>query len=367
MVEEPPPALARKGRGALSQPPCRYDRETRVAVDDGWWRDAAEEPSAATIVTEERAAGIISRNRSPDVPFDRSINPYRGCEHGCIYCFARPTHAYLGLSPGLDFETRLFAKVNAASVLETELAKPGYRPRTIMLGANTDPYQPIERRQRITRSVLEVLARCRHPVAIATKGALVVRDADLLAEMGARRLAHVGISLTTLDAPLARAMEPRASSPTRRLDAISTLARAGVPVSVLVAPIIPGLTDHELEAILAAAAGAGAKGASFVLLRLPLELAPLFTEWLNGHRPDRARRVLARLKAHRDGQLYVADWGVRMKGSGGDADLLAMQFALACRRYGLDRLAPAAAALDDGQFRPPQATKPPPSRQLSLF
>ncbi len=366
MRRSQPPPVAPKGRGTLSQPASRFARETATPVDDGWWQDAPA-PAPTTTVTDERAIHVISRNTSPDVPFDRSINPYRGCEHGCIYCFARPTHAYLGLSPGLDFETRLFAKVNAAAVLAAELRRPGYQPRTLMLGANTDPYQPIERHRRLTRAVLEVLAGCRHPVAIATKGALIVRDLDLLAEMASRRLVHVGVSLATLDADLARVLEPRAASPKRRLATITELARAGVPVSVLVAPIIPGLTDHEVEAILGAAAAAGAAGGSFTLLRLPLELKDLFADWLNTHRPHRAHRVLTRLKAHRQGKLYQAEWESRMKGRGDEAAMLAQRFAIACRRLGLNRISPGAAALDESQFRPPPPATAAAPAQLNLF
>ena len=310
---------------------------------------------------------MISRNSSPDVPFDRSINPYRGCEHGCVYCFARPTHAYLGLSPGLDFETRLFAKPDAARLLGAELNKPGYRPRPIMLGANTDPYQPIERRRRITRGILEVLAEFRHPVAIATKSALVARDLDILKPMARRRLVSVGLSITSLDPQLARLMEPRASTPSRRLTAVRALSEAGVPVAVmtapLTAPLIPFVNDHELEHILEAAAAAGASGANYVLLRLPLELKELFGEWLAAHFPNRAARVLGRMRDCRDGQLYVSDWGTRMKGSGEYSKLLAQRFALACRRLGLTHGSPAARPLDCSQFRIP----PRPGDQMSLL
>jgi DNA repair photolyase len=349
----------RRGRGAGSNPVGRFEPLTRSSIDDGWWREA-ELPPLPTTVTDETCRTVISRNSSPDVPFDRSINPYRGCEHGCVYCFARPTHAYLGLSPGLDFETRLFAKPDAARILERELRKPGYQPRPIMLGANTDPYQPIERRRQITREILEVLARFRHPVAIATKSALVARDIDLLAPMAEQRLASVGISVTTLDSALARIMEPRASSPAKRLAAMRALSEAGVPVAVMAAPMIPFINDHELERILEAASAHGAGGASYVLLRLPLELKELFTEWLGTHFPDRASRVLGRLRDCRDGQLYVADWGTRMKGQGAYADLLARRFALAARRFGLDRAGPANRSLDCSRFRPPPVDRPQP-------
>jgi DNA repair photolyase len=314
-------------------------------------------------VREEVCRSAISRNQSPDVPFERSINPYRGCEHGCVYCFARPTHAFLGLSPGLDFETRLFAKVNVAERLAEELRRPGYGVRTIMLGANTDCYQPIERSHRLTRRILEILAACRHPVAIATKSALVLRDRDLLKAMTSQNLVSVGISLTTLDRGLARVMEPRASSPGRRLATIEALAGDGVPVAVLAAPMIPFINDHELEAILAAATRAGACGAAYTVLRLPHELKDVFIDWLEAHRPERAGRVLNSLRHCRDGNLYVADWGTRMTGTGAYADLLARRFALACRRLGLATGGPATRPLDGSRFRPPAG----PSGQLSLF
>ncbi len=355
-------AEARKGRGAIGNRAGRYEPYTRETVDDGWWREDELSPLATT-VTDETCRSAISRNTSPDVPFDRSINPYRGCEHGCVYCFARPTHAYLGLSPGLDFETKLFAKPDAPRLLAEELRKPGYRPRPIMLGANTDPYQPIERKRRITRGVLEVLAEFRHPVAIATKSALVVRDLDILEPMAKRRLVSVGLSITSLDPRLARTMEPRASTPSRRLAAVRALSEAGVPVAVMTAPLIPFVNDHELERILESAANAGASGASYVLLRLPLELKELFAEWLEAHFPDRAARVLGRMRDCRDGQLYVADWGTRMQGTGEYSMLLAQRFALACRRLGLTHGSAAARPLDCSQFRiPPRA-----GDQLSLF
>jgi DNA repair photolyase len=371
-----PMATVRKGRGAVGNPAGRYEtylRERDLAEEASAGLDGSDEaigPSAVgapvlppTVVSEEACRTIISRNASPDVPFDRSINPYRGCEHGCVYCFARPSHAYLGLSPGLDFETRLFAKVNAAEVLARELAKPGYRPRTIMIGANTDAYQPIERTHRITRRILEVLAAHQHPVAIATKSALILRDLDLLADMAKRRLVSVGISVTTLDAGLARIMEPRASSPKRRLQTIAALARGEVPVSVLAAPIIPVLNDHELERILTAATAAGATTATYVLLRLPLELKDGFSAWLKAHVPGKAKHVLSRLRACRDGNLYVADFGTRMRGTGEYAALLSRRFSLACRRLGLAEAGPAARHLDVTGFRVPSA----PERQLRLL
>ena len=347
------PAQPRKGRGAITNPEGRYERHTREALDDGWWTET-EAPPLATTVTEDKTRRIISRNASPDISFDRSINPYRGCEHGCIYCFARPTHAFLGLSPGLDFETRLFAKPDAARLLADELRRPGYRPQVLMLGANTDPYQPVERRLQITRGILEVLAACAHPLAIVTKSALVVRDIDLLAPMAARRLVCVGISVTTLDSRLARIMEPRAAAPARRLAAIRALSSAGVPVRVMAAPMIPFVNDHELERILGAAAGEGATAASRVLLRLPWELKELFEEWLQAHFPDRAARVLACIRECHGGSLYQARWGERMRGSGAWAELLGKRFELACRRFGL-AAGDAVSRLDTTRFRPPAA------------
>lgn len=363
----------RKGRGAIGNPGSRYESHQRETIDDGWWQGndepSDEAPSLPTTVTDEACRSVISRNSSPDIPFDRSINPYRGCEHGCIYCFARPTHAYLGLSPGLDFETRLFAKPDAPMRLAEELRKPGYRPQPIMLGANTDPYQPIERRLQITRALLRVLADFRHPVAIATKSALVVRDLDILARMAEQRLVSVGVSVTTLDPALARVMEPRATAPAKRLRVISALRAAGVPSAVMAAPMIPFINDHELERILEAASDAGATAASYVLLRLPLELKELFSEWLISHFPDRAARVFARVRDCRAGDLYVSDWGTRMKGTGPYATLLAQRFAVACRRLDLARARPAGLGLDASRFRPPprkEATGKG-AAQLSLF
>lgn len=352
----------RKGRGAVGNPTGRFEHLGREAVDDGWWREE-DVPPLRTHVNDEPARRVISRNTSPDIPFDQSLNPYRGCEHGCIYCYARPTHAYLGLSPGLDFETQLFAKADAPATLDRELRRPGYRPATIMLGSNTDAYQPIERQRQITRRILQVLAAFRHPVAITTKSTLVVRDIDILAPMAAGRLAAVGISITTLDPWLARTMEPRAAAPRRRLEAVRALSAAGIPVSVMVAPMIPHLTDHELERILEAAAAAGATGAGFTLVRLPLELKELFADWLAANVPDRAARVLSRLRDCRDGSLYVSEWGTRMTGRGAYAELLAQRFALACRRHGLDRLTPGARDLDVTRFRPPTR----PGEQMELL
>ena len=352
------PGETRRGRGAASNASGRFETHTRSSVDDGWETD----PSAPlrTEVTMEAARSIITRNASPDVPFDRSINPYRGCEHGCVYCFARPTHAFLGLSPGLDFETRLFAKPNAAPLLRAELARPRYAPATIAIGTNTDPYQPIEKRLGVMRSVLEVLSETRHPVGIVTKGALVTRDLDILGPMGRAGLAHVGVSLTTLDPALTRAMEPRAASPGRRLAAIRALSDAGCPVRVMVAPVIPGLTDHEIEPILAAAKDAGASAASWVALRLPLEVAGLFRDWLAEARPDRAKRVMGRVRELHGGRDYDPAWGKRMRGEGVHADLIARRFDLAKKRLGLD--APMTPLRTD-LFRRPGAGP----EQLSLF
>ncbi len=362
-MDTPLPDTARKGRGAVSNRAGRYERLAGARADDGWGslaRDEAETPPPRTEVLADSSRTIIARNDSPDVPFDRSVNPYRGCEHGCVYCFARPSHAYLGLSPGLDFETRLFAKHKAAELLRRELAKPGYAPATLALGANTDPYQPVERELRITRGVLEVLAEARHPVGIVTKSDLVLRDLDILAPMAAEGLARVCLSVTSLDPKLARTLEPRAPRPDKRLAAIRALKEAGVPVAVLSAPVIPALNDPELEAILEAAAAAGADAASYVLLRLPLEIAPLFDEWLAEHYPDRRKRVLDHVRGARGGKLYDAAWGTRMQGEGPYAFLIKRRFELACRRLGLIERD---WALDVTKFRPPRRD----SAQLALF
>jgi DNA repair photolyase len=332
------PDRARKGRGAVSNRAGRYEPGIRQAEDYGW--DAPEEdepPPLRTSVTIDSTRTIIARNQSPDLGFDRSINAYRGCEHGCIYCFARPTHAFLGLSPGLDFESRLFAKPNAAALLAEELGKPGYRPAVMAIGTNTDPYQPIEREYQVTRQVLQVLSDFNHPVGLVTKSALVLRDLDILGPMAARGLVQVHLSLTTLDRGLARRMEPRASTPARRLEAIAGLAAARVPVGVMTAPMIPGLNDVELERLLEAASGAGAQSAGYVLLRLPLEIKDLFREWLETHVPDRAERVLNLIRDTREGKLNDATFGRRMKGQGPYAELLGKRFKLAARRYGLNR------------------------------
>jgi DNA repair photolyase len=324
------------GRGSASNRTGRFEPYERVAVEDGWGGDS---PVAAvrTQVALERPRTVLTRNTSPDVPFDRSINPYRGCEHGCVYCFARPTHAFLGLSPGLDFETRLVARPDAPRLLAAELARPRYRPAPIGIGTNTDPYQPIEKRMEIMRGVLEVLRDFRHPVTVVTKGALVERDANILGEMGRMGLARVGVSLTTLDRGLARAMEPRAAAPERRLAMIRTLSAAGCPVRVMMAPVVPGLTDHEIEPLLAAASEAGAVAAGCIVLRLPLEVAGLFSEWLERTYPHRARKVMAAVRELHGGRDYDPTWGKRMTGEGVRAELIRRRVAAARSRLGLDR------------------------------
>ena len=339
------------GRGARTNASGRYERFAREAFDDGWAAD--EMRPLETIVTPELAKTIISTNQSPDISFDQSINPYRGCEHGCIYCYARPNHAYVGLSPGLDFETKLFVKANAAELLEREFSKPNYRPRTIMMGGVTDIYQPIERGYGITRSILEVMERWRHPVALITKSQLVIRDIDILARLAERGLAKAAISVTTLDRRIARVMEPRAAAPHRRIEAIRMLAEAGVPVTVMVAPIVPAINDREIEAILEECANAGASAAGYVVLRLPLEIKDLFREWLHQYFPDRAARVMTLVRQMRGGRNYDPEWGKRQKGEGPYAKLIADRFAKALRRLGLD--APRL-PLDHTQFRrPPDA------------
>lgn len=352
---------ARRGRGTVSNRSGRFEPEARVPVHDGW---SAPEPDPAPLKTEvqvEAAKRIITRNSSPDISFDRSINVYRGCEHGCSYCFARPTHAYMGLSPGLDFETRLFVKPNAARLLEQELAEPGYEPRTIALGTNTDPYQPIEKTRRLTRAVLEVLERCGHPVGIVTKSHLVTRDKDILARMAERGLAKVAISITTLDPKLARAMEPRAATPGRRLEALKELSDAGIPTVVLASPIIPALNDSEIERILDAARANGARDAGYILLRLPQEVSELFKEWLLQHYPDRYRHVLSVLRSMRDGRDYDATWGKRMKGGGPYAWTIARRFEIALKRLDMGRAGRTRLRTD--LFQRPIL----PGEQLSLF
>ena len=349
----------RRGRGAAVNPTGRFERLHGEPVDDGW--DMAEDLAPLrTEVTVDRSRTILARNTSPDLPFDRSINPYRGCEHGCTYCYARPSHAHLGLSPGLDFETRLVAKPGAPGLLEAALRKPGYRVAPIAIGTNTDPYQPVEKEWRIMRGVLEVLRGYRHPVMITTKGALVTRDLDILGSMGRAGLAHVQVSLTTLDARLSRAMEPRAAGPGRLLAMIRALAGAGVPVGVNVAPIIPALTDHEIERVLAAAAEAGATRAAYTILRLPLEVGSLFRDWLERYCPDRAARVMGRVREMHGGRDYDPGFGKRMTGKGVHARLIAKRFEAGCRRYGLST---AARELRCDLFRLP----PRPGDQLCLF
>ena len=343
----------RKGRGAVGNPTGRFETALRVAEDDGWGLADAEPPPLRTTLGIDSAKKIITRNRSPDVPFDRSINPYKGCEHGCVYCFARPTHAYLGHSPGLDFESKLYWKPEAPALLEAELRDPKYRAATLALGANTDPYQPVERERGLTRQILEVLAEYRHPVGIVTKSNLVLRDLDVLSAMAEQGIVRVAVSLTTLDRALARRMEPRAPTPERRLEAIRGLAEAGVPVTVLAAPIAPALNDHEIETILDAAAAAGAGAAGYVLLRLPLEIKELFADWLDTHYPERAKRVMSLVRQTRGGKLYQSEWGKRQTGTGAYAEQIARRFDLACRRYELHHGHP---PLDETRFcRPPRA------------
>ena len=360
----PPPTAPIKGRGAASYVPGRYEVTTAHAEDDGWdslqpGDDTDPAPHPDTRVHEERARGIVSRNDSPDIGFSQSVNPYRGCEHGCVYCFARPSHAYLNLSPGLDFETRLFAKTNAAERLRAEFARKGYRCAPIALGINTDAYQPIERRYRITRSLIEVMAECRHPFSLITKNALVTRDLDLLAPLAAQGLVGVYFSVTTLDNRLSARMEPRASAPHARLRAMRELADAGVPVGVMLAPVIPAINDHEIEAILEAACAAGARAAGHALLRLPHELKDLWREWLQLHLPERAAHVMSLVRQMRGGRDYDSRFGTRMRGEGPFADLIAARFAKARRRLGLGRLPP----LDISRFRAPAA----PGGQGELF
>lgn len=324
-----------RGRSAGINPSGRFEPVSRHVFDDGW-NSLEELPPFKTEVQVEKPRTIITRNESPDISFDRSINPYRGCEHGCVYCFARPTHAFMGLSPGLDFESKLFAKPDAARMLDKELSKPGYQPRTIAIGTNTDPYQPIEKQYRIMREILEVLEARGHPVGIVTKSALVTRDIDILSRMAERGLAKVALSVTTLDRMLARTMEPRASTPTKRLEAIRQLSDAGIPASVMVAPIVPGLNDPELERILDSARAAGAREAGYVVLRLPLEVAPIFKDWLLRHYPDRYRHVMSLIRSMRDGKDYDSEWGKRMKGAGPYAWQIGRRFEIAAKRLGLN-------------------------------
>lgn len=359
-------APARKGRGATSNPPSRFDRETANPFDDGWETlngEFSELPPLRTSLTRDASRSVISWNQSPDLGFDRAVNPYRGCEHGCVYCYARPSHAYLGYSPGLDFETKLLYKPDVAQLLEKELRKPGYIARPLALGSNTDPYQPIERTLKLTREVLEVMDRFSHPVTIVTKSAGVLRDLDILQELASRNLVRVYLSVTTLDAPLARKLEPRAATPLRRLQAIKELSDGGVPTGVLAAPMIPGLNDAELERILDASAKAGARQAGYILLRLPHELKQIFEDWLHTHYPDRARHVLELIRETRAGGLSDARFGKRFTGTGVYADLLARRFARAARALNLEERQD----LDCGQFRAPDSTPGFAESQMSLF
>ena len=349
-----------RGRGAKSNASGRYEALASEAFDDGWTFEDPAPARLVTTLTAETARVILTRNDSPDISFDRSINPYRGCEHGCIYCYARPAHAYMGLSPGVDFESKLFFKPDAASLLERELSAKTYACKPVHIGGNTDPYQPVERQLRITRGVLEVLERFQHPFSIITKSALIARDADILARMGASGLARAFVSITTLDRRLARAMEPRAATPERRLQAVRALADAGAVVGVLFAPVIPGLNDHELEAVLERAKAAGASSASYVVLRLPLEIKDLFREWLESERPDRARRVMSLVRQMRGGKEYDAEWLQRLKGHGPVADLIRQRFARAVSALGL---VAERTPLRTDLFRPPSK----PGDQMELF
>jgi len=354
---ETPRPERRRGRGAVTNRSGRFERNIREEIDDGWGSLEAFAPFR-TNVHSEKPRSVITRNDSPDISFDRSVNPYRGCEHGCIYCFARPSHAFMGLSPGLDFETELFVKEGAAQILERELSARGYVAKTLMLGANTDPYQPIERNRRVTRSLLEVLERADHPVAIVTKSALVMRDIDILSAMAKKGLVKVAISVTTLDRDLARIMEPRAAAPERRLETIEALADAGVPVAVLTAPIIPAINDAEIETILTRAHGAGAREAGYIMLRLPLELRDLFSEWLVTHFPDKARHVLSLVRSTRDGKLYDASFDKRLKGEGPYAWMVGRRFEIAAGKLGFGQT-----RLRTDRFKAPRKD----AEQLALF
>jgi len=347
------------GRGAVSNPLHRFETLDRQLVDDGWDRDEEAPAPPDNQVIELPARTALTRNDSPDIPFDRSVNPYQGCEHGCVYCYARPSHAYHGLSPGLDFESRIIARPNIAERLREELARPGYRPAPVALGANTDPWQPVERRLGITRRVLEVLAEAHHPLTLVTKSSLVERDLDLLADMARDGLVHAAVSVCTLDADLARRLEPRAVSPVRRLKTLERLAGAGIPCAVLTAPVIPGLTDPDLERVMEAARDAGAKTAGYVLLRLPHELKQVFHDWLDVHHPLAAGRVMSLLRQMREGRENNSEFGLRQRGSGVFAELLARRVAVARKRLGLDQGLP---PLDCGKFRPPNL-----GGQLGLF
>ena len=355
------PGNIEKGRGAVNNPRGRFESVATVPFDDGWGTLEREPlPPLKTSVADDHSKSIIATNQSPDIPFDQSINPYRGCEHGCIYCYARPSHAFYGHSPGLDFETKLYRKPRAAALLEQELRKPRYQCKVITLGANTDPYQPIERKHRITAGLLGVLADYRHPVAIITKGALVLRDKAILAQMAAQNLAHVIVSVTTMDPKLARVMEPRAASPLRRIQVIRELSAAGIPVSVNAAPLIPAINDGELEKILQTCAQAGARSATYILVRLPNEVTDLFQQWLATHFPDRADHVMSLIRQTRGGKTYRSGFGRRMRGTGPYADLLRKRFALACRRYHLNKRD---LNLNTTLFKPPIR----PGDQMNLF
>jgi DNA repair photolyase len=355
----PPPSLkAQKGRGAVSNLQGRFEVNAREAYDDGWEREEEEAAPWTTQVTDELCKSILSRNASPDLPFSVSLNPYRGCEHGCIYCFARPTHSYLGLSPGMDFESKIFAKVNAPEVLRRELAKAGYEPQSIALGVNTDAYQPCERELKLTRRVLEVLQECQHPVGLITKSSLIERDIDILSAMAARNQAGVAITLTTLDPAIARTLEPRAAAPARRLRTIRTLTDAGIPVAVSIAPIIPFITEPDIEKILEAVKQAGAVSAHYTVLRLPWEVAPLFHQWLEAHFPERAQRVMNRIREMRGGKDYDSNFATRMKGEGVWAELIRQRVKIASERLGLTGRGSRFHHMDASQFTRPLVVPP---------
>ena len=354
----PAPLRAQKGRGAVSNLQGRYEVHGREQFDDGWAQEDEDggeggPPVWKTHVTDEVAKSILTRNSSPDIPFSVSLNPYRGCEHGCIYCFARPSHSYLGLSPGMDFESKIFAKVNAPELLRQELARPSYVPEPIALGVNTDAYQPCERSLRITRRVLEVLHECQHPVGLITKSALIERDIDLLAAMAAKGQASAAVTITTLDPAIARTLEPRAAAPARRLRTIRMLAEAGIPVGVSIAPVIPFVTEPDLERVMEAAFEAGAMHANYIVLRLPWEVSPLFQQWLEAHFPDRAQRVMNRVRDMRGGKDYDSDFGKRMKGEGVWADLIRQRAEKAIRRFGMEKRGSRFSQLDASQFQRP--------------
>ncbi|HEY8948985.1 MAG TPA: PA0069 family radical SAM protein [Rhizomicrobium sp.] len=349
-----------RGRGAVSNAAGRYEKESRVLIDDGWNSEEEEDTSLKTEILRDSSRTIITRNNSPDISFSQSINPYKGCEHGCIYCFARPTHAYLGFSPGADFESKIFTKPNAAELLRKELSSPKYVPQFLAIGTNTDPYQPIEKKLRIMRSILEVLWEFKHPVGIVTKNAGILRDIDILAPMAEAGLAKVALSVTTLDRKLARVMEPRASTPPRRIEAIKALASVGIPTAVMFAPVIPALNDEELETVLETAKDAGARSAGYVLLRLPLEIKDLFREWLEANEPGRAKHVMSLIRSMRGGKDYDAQWNTRMRGTGPYADMISRRFHLAVRRFGLNA---EHRPLDTKQFKRPVQ----PGQQLELL